>query len=101
MAVLMFRSVAAGKFVIAASPVYVLNAKAAAPDIIIELLERDCRRIRVMIGKYHWFALNLDTFTGRIVSIDHVEPAHRALQRIAMSCVRVRIERLSEPANLQ
>ena len=101
MAILSFKSAAAKTFVTVASPVYVLDAKGIAPDIIIELLERDCRHIRGLIGKYHWFALDLDTFTGRIISIDHAEPAHRALQRIAMSCVRVRIERLSEPANVQ
>ena len=101
MAVLSFKSAATKAFVTAASPVYQLDAKRSAPDIILELLESDSRRISRMIGKYQWFGLDFDVFTGRILSIDRVEPSHHKLQNAAKPCVRVRIKRLIEPELVQ
>jgi hypothetical protein len=101
MAMLSFKTAATKSFVTAASPVYQLDAKRAAPDIILELLESDSRRISRMIGTYQWFALDFDVFTGRILSIDRVDPSHHNLQLAAAPCVRVRIRRLDEPARVQ
>ena len=101
MAILSFRSDATKSFVTAASPVYELDAKGSAPDIILELLESDSRRISRMIGKYLWFALDFDVFTGLILSIDRVDASHHKLQLASKPCVRVRIRRLDEPARVQ
>jgi len=69
-------------FVIAASPLFTLNAKppyGEAGRVVFEIFERDAEVLQSLLGKYENYAMDGEAFVGKIVSLEPCVSTHPGL----------------------
>lgn len=87
-------------FVIAANPIYPLEPSVQSPDLIFEVLSQDAVKLVRLLGTFQTFYLD-EVFTGRLETLDEVDPAHPTLQALARPTVRGRIRKFDGPNTVQ